>query len=121
GDEILYAIQEERLTGEKNYWGFPAAAIAECLKRADAQISDIEQVVFGANQLVARYHSREEVVKSYERQDEFMGKVRQRFLVPYVLKLNKKFGQKDVLEQLGELGLDTDKVTFFDHHQSHAA
>lgn len=121
GDEILYAIQEERLTGEKNYWGFPKASIAECLKCAGVQIPDIEQVVFGANQLVARYHSREEVVKSYERQNEFIGKVRQRFLVPYVLKLNKKFGQKDVLGQLSELGFDPNKVTFFDHHQSHAA
>jgi carbamoyltransferase len=118
---IAYAVQEERLTGEKNYWGFPSESIKECLRRVGAQPSDVEQVVFGANQLVSRYHSREDVVKSYERQDEILGKVRQRFVMPYVLKLHKRFGQREVLEQLAGLGFDTQNVTFFDHHQSHAA
>ena len=29
---IIYAIQEERLIGEKNYWGTPRLAIAACLR-----------------------------------------------------------------------------------------
>ena len=35
GDEsgLIYAVQEERLNGEKNYWGFPQLAIQACLDR----------------------------------------------------------------------------------------
>ena len=29
--EILYAVQEERFTGEKNYWGFPEKSIQAAL------------------------------------------------------------------------------------------
>ncbi len=120
-EEILYAVQEERLTGEKNYWGFPAKSIQACLERAGKQAHEIRHIVFGAHQLVTRYHSREDVIRSYSRQDTLSGAVRQRFIVPFVLKLNKKFGQKEVLEQLKAMGFDPSVAIFFDHHGSHAA
>src|SRR5688572_5633170 len=77
---ILYAVQEERLTGEKNYWGFPEKSIQACLQKAGIKAADVSQIVFGANQLVTRYHSREDVIDSYARQDTLTGKVRQRIL-----------------------------------------
>lgn len=118
---IVYAIQEERLNGEKNYWGFPKMSIQACLDRVGIEADEVEQIVFGANQLVTRYHSRTDVLESYARQDTLTGSIRQRYLVPFALKFHKRYGQKEVLHQLTELGLDTAKTTFFDHHGSHAA
>ena len=120
-DELIYAVQEERLTGEKNYWGFPEKSIAACLHKIGKQPKDIKHIAFGAHQLVTRYHSREDVLKSYARQDSFIGKFRQRFVVPFALKVNKKFGQKEVLHRLRESGFETKNVKFYDHHTSHAA
>ena len=34
---LIYAIQEERLTGEKNYWGTPKQAIQACLAGLSAK------------------------------------------------------------------------------------
>lgn len=120
-DGILYAVQEERLTGEKNYWGFPEKAVQACLSRGGIQANQVQQVVFGSNQLVIRYHDKEDVLNSYARQDTVVGKVRQRIIVPFVLKINKRFGQDEALEKLINLGFDEKKITFYDHHSSHGA
>lgn len=123
GDEngVVYAVQEERLNGEKNYWGFPEKSVLACLAKVNCKPPEVDQIVFGAHQLVTRYHSREDVLDSYARQDTFSGSIRQRFIVPFVLKLHKTFGQKEVLGALEKLGFKNDRVTFYDHHGSHAA
>ena len=43
GDDkgIIFAVQEERLTGEKNYWGFPSQSIIAALHRVGATPKDI--------------------------------------------------------------------------------
>lgn len=119
-DRILYAVQEERLTGEKNFWGFPEMSIKHCLSQAGIEPQEVERVVIGRNQIIARYHSREDVMKSYARQDTLQGKIRQRLLMPLVLGSNKKYGQPRMVEQIGALGFDQSKITFYDHHTSHA-
>ena len=118
---ILYAAQEERFTGEKNYWGFPSKAIKACLAYAGIEASEVEQIVIGSQQNFIRYHSREDVIESYRRQDTLGGKVRQRFLMPMALKLMPKYGQKELLEALQSEGFDGDKISYYDHHTSHAA
>jgi len=46
GDEegLRFAIQEERLTGEKNYWGFPVRSIQACMNAVGATATDIAAV-----------------------------------------------------------------------------
>lgn len=119
-DEILYAVQEERLTGEKNYWGFPEQSIKQCLQYLNITAADLEQVVVGRKQIIARYHSREDVMKSYARQDTWLGKIRQRLIMPLVLGFKKDYGQKDFLAKVQALEIDPSKVKFYDHHTSHA-
>ena len=64
GDEsgLLYAIQEERLCGEKNYWGFPKLALKACLDRAGVKPNDLLATTYGGNQVICRYHSRDDVL-----------------------------------------------------------
>jgi carbamoyltransferase len=119
-DKVLYAVQEERLTGEKNFWGFPTQSIKECLSRLNLLPNEIDQIVIGRNQIIARYHSREEVMKSYARQDTFVGKIRQRLIMPTVLAIFKKYGQKETVSKIAALGFETGRIKFYDHHTSHA-
>lgn len=118
---ILYAIQEERLTREKNYWGFPKKAIQACLDYVGAKPKDISVIAYGGQQVLSRHHSREDILKSYQRQLTLIGKLRQRIAAPLILALQPHYGQKALQtllknEQLGHL-----PIIHYDHHLSHAA
>jgi len=47
---IIFAIQEERLTRIKNYWGAPILSIKECLQYARLSWADIDHIVFAGYQ-----------------------------------------------------------------------
>jgi carbamoyltransferase len=122
GDErgILFAVQEERLAREKNYWGFPAAAIRHCMKAVGASPSDIGSVVYGSRQVISRYHSRDDVLHAYRRQETAVGRLRQRVVMPLMLATAPNLGQGGLREALAAQGLQDRKLSFFGHHESHA-
>ena len=70
---------------------------------------EIDSVVFGANQILHRYHSRDDVIHSYKRRDKLGGKIRQRLLMPMALKLMPSYGQKEVIDLLKSLGFKIDR------------
>ena len=119
--ELVYAIQEERLTGEKNYWGVPANAIQACLRHTGAKPRDLCAIVHGGNRVSARYHSRDDVLRAYRRHGSIVGRIRQRLAMPIILAVKPTFGQSTVLECLAKLELEDVPTTFYDHHTSHAA
>ncbi len=123
GDEtgILYAVQEERLTGEKNYWGFPFESTKSALKHVGASPKDIVALAHASRQALSNRHSREDVINSYRRQDRLSGKIRQRVLMPLVLQVAPNYGQKRLSKQVEEAGFKTEQLTFHDHHACHAA
>jgi carbamoyltransferase len=118
---ILYAAQEERFNREKNYWGLPSNAVRACLEHVGAKASDVAAVVCGAKQILARYHSKEDLLDAYRRQGTVLGKLRQRIAMPLVLAAKKDLGQGDVHRFLETMGLGGANVTFYGHHESHAA
>ena len=120
-DRLHFAIQEERLTGQKNYWGFPRRAIEACLDAVGARPDELAGVVVGGRQVLMRYHDRAEILKAYERQHTLTGKLRQRIAMPLVLSLAPDFGQSKLRRALDELGFDGAPITHYDHHRAHAA
>ena len=118
---LAYAVQEERLTGEKNYWGYPKHAVAACLKRVGATPKDLIAVAHGSRQVFCRYHSREDVLKAYQRQDSVVGKMRQRIAVPLLIAIRPNWGQDRLQGHLVEQGLGDVTRTHHDHHLTHAA
>lgn len=122
GDEtgILFAIQEERLTGEKNYWGFPRRAARVCLDRAGITPRDLVTIAYGGQHVLSRYHTRDDVLKAYQRQETVAGKLRQRVAMPLVLALQPSYGQGNLKKELDESGLGATPVVHFDHHLTHA-
>jgi carbamoyltransferase len=123
GDEsgLIYAIQEERISGEKNYWGYPRLAIQACLDRVGAKPSDLAATTYGGNQVICRYHSRDDVIHAFSRQSTVVGKLRQRVAVPLIAALRPNFGQARLRTHLAESGFADTTVSHHDHHLAHAA
>src|SRR6478672_6579403 len=112
GDAIVAAAQEERFTRKKHDAGFPAHAIACCLKQAGLTIADVDYVGFYEKPLV-----------KFGRLLESYLAVAPRGLRSYLLALPQwlttKLWLADVIRH--ELGRDDLNVLFGDHHESHAA
>src|SRR5262245_46077070 len=90
---IRLAIQEERLTGEKNYWGFPKRAVQFCMEHVGATPRDLISIAYGGQHVLSRYHSKDDVLKAYQRQETVAGKIRQRVAMPLMLALKPNYGQ----------------------------
>jgi carbamoyltransferase len=121
GDEtgVIYAVQEERLNGEKNYWGLPRLSVRACLEKVHAHPRDLATVTCGMKQVMYRYHSREDVLNAYRRQLTVSGKIRQRVLMPLLIATRPNYGQAELREFIDqELTRDV-PVTHHDHHLSH--
>ena len=123
GDQsgLLFAIQEERLTGEKNYWGLPEKSLDACLDSVGITPNEVKTIVYGSTQVFCRRHTREDVLKAYQRQDSLTGQVRQRVAIPLVIALSPNYGQSDIKEFLNNKKLGDTPVLHYDHHSCHAA
>lgn len=119
--EILFGIQEERLTYEKNYWGFPRRSIRACLDAVGAKPSDIGSIASGGVLVQPEYHSRDDIIKAFERHFGLFGRVRQRVLVPTYIKLNPQSGHQMLEKLLKEEGFGDTPIHYHDHHSGHAA
>ena len=118
---LIYAVQEERLTGEKNYWGTPKRAIQACLRHVGATPADLLAVAHGSVQAFCRYHSRDDVIRAYGRQKTLLGRFRQRIAVPLFIKFRPNWGQDRLRADLAAEGLADVETTYHDHHTTHAA
>jgi carbamoyltransferase len=123
GDEsgLIYAVQEERLRGEKNYWGTPTQAIHACLRHVNAKPSDLTVIAHGSTQANCKYHSRDDVLRAYRRQKSVLGKFRQRIAIPLFIALRPNWGQDRLKADLEGAELGSIPLAFYDHHQTHAA
>lgn len=123
GDEsgLIYAIQEERLNGEKNYWAFPKLAVADAMKYVGAKPRDIRTVVHGSKSAICRYHSRDDVLNAYRRQMTKVGLLRQQIAMPLLLALRKDYGRDLFEKHLHESGLKDVPISYYDHHLTHGA
>jgi carbamoyltransferase len=117
---ITLAIQEERLTLEKNYWGFPKQAVRQCLATAGASPRDVAVIAYGGNQVISRYHTRDDILAAYRRQGTVLGKLRQRVAMPLVLAAFPNYGRNNLIDSLREVGMEHVPVSYHDHHLTHA-
>ncbi|HEX3999283.1 MAG TPA: carbamoyltransferase C-terminal domain-containing protein [Pirellulales bacterium] len=123
GDEsgLIYAVQEERLRGEKNYWGTPTRAMVACLRHVGAATADQLSIAHGGNQAICKYHSRDDVLRAYRRRKSVWGQFRQRIAVPFVIGLRPNWGQQRLKAALAAADFGSVPLSFHDHHTTHAA
>src|SRR5574341_1685516 len=109
---LVAAAQEERFTRKKNDPGFPARAIAFCLRQAGIQAGDLDYVVFYEKPFLKVERIISSVLATFPRS---MRVFREALLVL----LKDKLWIKDRIRQ--HLAIDPGKILFVEHHLSHAA
>ncbi|MDE4133894.1 carbamoyltransferase [Phaeobacter sp. QD34_3] len=116
--KIIAAAQEERFTRKKFDPGFPKQAIQFCLDRAGCDLSEIDHVVFHEKPL-AKF---ERMMRSFA---DFAPRGFWAFRQAMPLWLGSKLWQKrQILAELAAIdpaGVQSGKLLFAEHHQSHAA
>ena len=117
--EIIAAAQEERFTRKKHDSGFPHHAIKYCLKEADINASQIDNIVFYEKPFVKF----ERLLETYL---AFAPKGFTSFAKAMPLWIKDKLFQKSVLIKELKSTLDKNidwqkRLLFSEHHLSHAA
>ena len=132
GDEILFAINEERLTRRKLEVGFPGLAIEACLKAAGLAPGDIAIVAASTTDpaktltrlfpgLKEQYYLIRRRKMAPRRADPFKKAFKYRFteLAPNLL--SRTLSRIHLEGQLKALGFADCRLEFVDHHAAHAS
>lgn len=117
-DEILYAIQEERLSRIKNDSSFPINALKSALSYLDIKICDVSAFVFYEKPLLKF----ERIVEGFL---QVSPKGFESFKIAFPEWTNKKFFiKKEIIKNLKMINKNfeyKDKIFFSEHHLSHLA
>jgi carbamoyltransferase len=123
GDDtgIRYCVQEERLTGEKGYIGFPHRAISACLAAAGAAPSDIAVIGYGSQSGPLGHCSRDELTRRLARFHQLRQRpgnwTRERRMTQH----RDDGMQARLAAPLGGARLGEIPVRCYDHHTAHGA
>jgi carbamoyltransferase len=111
--KVVAAIAEERLNRQKQYKGFPALALKECLRMAGATLKDVSAIGFGWNP------SRHIEFPNYRQSNNARFRAEYLYAVPNMVlgHMGQKSGEW--LEQTLD-GLDS-RIQYYDHQLAHAA
>ena len=109
--QVVAAIAEERLNRQKQYKGFPALALKECLRMAGVTINDVSAVALGWNP------TRHTEFPNYRRSNNARWRGEYLYAIPNMLMghLGQKSGEW--IEQMIE-GLEP-RIQYFDHQIKH--
>ena len=116
--EVVAAAQEERFSRKKQDSGFPAGAIAYCLEEAGIEMGDVDYVAFYDKPFLKF----ERLIETYV---AFAPRGFQSFRMAMPVWLKEKLFQKSLLRdklraEAPDFNWDN-RLTFAEHHQSHAA
>jgi carbamoyltransferase len=118
---IRYCVQEERLTGEKNYIGFPHQAVAACLQDQGAGPGDLAVVSCGSRFGPVDYCSRDDLagrLRSFHRRSA----IASRLLAERRMSRQRPDGRESRLAaHLARAGLGGIPLACCDHHTAHGA
>ena len=144
--KLICAISEERISRNKNEYGFPKLSINYCIKKAKIKKNQISNIIFSTKLLPPRYMivKRNTTFKldDYKKeQDEYWYQIFYKKKNPKYLDIFKEKIQKSdvydfrklknendeetlqIIRKEGVkkfLGIKHDKIFFYDHHECHA-
>ncbi|MFZ4438259.1 MAG: carbamoyltransferase C-terminal domain-containing protein [Syntrophales bacterium] len=132
GDEILFAINEERLTRRKLEVGFPVLSIEACLKAADLAPGEITTVAASTTDpaktltrlfpgLKEQYYLIRRRKMAPHRADPFKKAFKYRFTELAPNPLSRLLSRIHLEGQLKPLGFADYHLELVDHHAAHAA
>ena len=115
--EVVAAVNEERLSRNKNDSGYPRQSIDEVLKIGGVQAVDLNHIVFASNFMHTRAHL-EEISLWYpvgikeQKADQSRPK-------EYARQLFEIRRKERIEESVNHLGIEIEKVEFVEHHRAH--
>ena len=110
--DLVAAVEEERFSRVKHDHGFPKHAISYCLSEGGITAQEIDYVVFYEKPLLKFERILSSTLGTYPMS---WGVFRESMITWF----NDKLWIKGQI--LGELGIETEKLLFVEHHLSHAA
>lgn len=115
--ELQWAVQEERLTNEKNRGGFPGHSIDLLLDRIDGTVD----AVAVASRNSPSGSSRENRIENYRQRSSLTFKTKDRLRRTPLYRYHLSNRQTKRMDQLGSFGFGEDQISFVEHHRCHAA
>ena len=123
GGQVRSVVQEERPTGIKNFFGPPDKAVVAALALAGVQAGEVERVCFASKYLSEPRPPGYMKSNFDDRYRSDLRSVAQRHVTSW-----KRYRARRTQERMrqrretaGEWGFDPRRVTFEDHHTTHAA
>ena len=144
--KLICAISEERISRNKNEYGFPKLSINYCIKKAKINKSQISHVAFSTKLLPPRYmivkRNTTFTLDDYKKEQEeywyqiFYKKKKPKYLNIFKKKIKKSTvydykrlkneNDEESLQDIRKegvkkfLGIKHNKIFFYDHHKCHA-
>jgi carbamoyltransferase len=118
---LEFAIQEERLAGTKNYYGFPSRSIQACLDFCGIGPGDVDELAFVTMRRTPSRFQVKSQRKAAEREVTVPGSLRRMFLWYPVYRAAGNMGWKERLDSALDMGFDASACTRYHHHIGHAA
>lgn len=119
---VVAAVQEERLSREKNQFGFPSCAIKEVLSLSNFSLEEIDRVGINGFHLPLGWRTREELLARYEKTRSLLDQVKWRAKqVQFIDLLYQHHLRKQRMLPYKAMGIPQEKIVFVDHHYAHAS
>ncbi len=117
GPRVIASVQEERLTRRKNEAGYPERAIADCLRIAGIDASDLAAVAYASNFMHDRDHLLDlepwYLVGIEDQRRDFATRS------DYNRIIFEERRRQRIDDVTRHLGVPADKVSFVEHHRAH--
>src|SRR5262249_55726024 len=117
---VVAVLQEERLTGVKNFADFPHRAIKEVLKLAGRTLAEVDLVALGSQHMPLPAN-REELIAKFKGQSSPIGLARRLGRGTIVNDWYREKRRQARIAHLRAAGIELSKVREIDHHLAHAA
>ncbi len=120
--ELLFALQEERISREKNASGFPQEALAYTLDYHNLKLSDIDKFMLVSNHMLIdeETSTREKVMQRYEEGGTLTRRIKDTLRFTPLYNIWKRRLKKKKLDILHHHGIPPAKVEIVEHHTAHA-
>lgn len=115
---ITYCIQEERLTNQKNYAGFPEKSINCILKLQNLTIHDIDYFALASDHTSLDMG---DVLSSYKKSLSFKSSVIDLGTKTPLYNIYKNRIKEKRIQRLTDIGVSKDQIRFVNHHLCHAS
>ncbi len=112
--KLLFAIEEERINRVKHWAGLPCESIAECLKYANIDLSDVTDIAINTNPLSNLNHKVFYFLKNYlfgKKKFEIANRLKKKLTLKK--NINNFFHPKSLSKKIN--------IHYIDHHISHIA